>query len=103
MSTLQRTRLADFQLKVGRQLHDGFAGSWWRRSSGLIIVLAGFFVGSNFTVHLENITGARTFSALFALLGCEFLALIRHHSPWLNYFRLGFVYAIILEAFKVGS
>ena len=57
----------------------------------------------NLTVHLDNATGARTFSAFFALLACELLVLMRRRSPWLDYLRLGFIYAVVLEAFKVGS
>jgi hypothetical protein len=103
MSTLQRTRLAGLQRQIGRTMRANFGGPWWRRSSGILLLLAGFFIGSNLTVHLDNATGARTFSALFALLACELLVFMRRRSPWLDYLRLGFIYAIVLEAFKVGS
>ena len=103
MSTLQRTRLAGLQRKASQQFQASFAGPWWSRSSRILLLLAGFFIGSNFTVHLDNATGARTFSAFFALVACELLIIMRRRSPWLDYLRLGFVYAIVLEAFKVGS
>jgi hypothetical protein len=103
MITLQRTRLAGLQRKAAQQLRAGFGGPWWSRSSRILLLLAGFFIGSNLTVHLENATGARTFSAFFALIACELLLVLRRRSPWLDYLRLGFVYAVVLEAFKVGS
>ena len=103
MSTLQRTRLAALQRTAGQQLKASFGGPWWRRSSRILLLLAGFFIGSNLTVHLDNATGARTFSAFFALLACELLVLTRRRYPSLDSLRLGFIYAVVLEAFKVGS
>ena len=75
----------------------------WVPVIGLLILLLGFFIGSNLTVHLANAVGVRTFTALYALIACELLVLWRRRLPWLDNLRLGFVYAVVLEAFKVGS
>ena len=103
MSALQRTRLASLQRSLGSGLNRNFAGPWWKRSASLLLLLAGFFIGSSLTVHLNNAIGVRTFSALYSLLICELLVLMRRRLPWLDNLRLGFVYGVVLEAFKVGS
>ena len=54
MITLQRTRLAGLQRKAAQQLRAGFGGPWWSKSSRILLLLPGFFIGSNLTVHLEN-------------------------------------------------
>ncbi len=112
MSSLQQTRLSRMQTRFGRSLEEGFAGPWWRRSLLIISLLGGFLVGSNLTEHLANAVGSRTISALTTLIACELLVLLRRRvvtSPmafrWrlLDHLRIGFVYAVVLEAFKVGS
>ena len=103
MSSLQRTRLASIQRRWGSVIRRHWSGPWWRRSASLLIVLIGFFIGSNLTVHLANAVGVRTFTALYALVACELLVLWRRRVPWFDNLRLGFVYAVVLEAFKVGS
>ena len=103
MSSIQRTRLAGLQNSWGAVLRRNWSGPWWRRSASLLILLLGFFIGSNLTVHLANAVGVRTFTALYALMACELLVFWRRRLPWLDNLRLGFVYAIVLEAFKLGS
>lgn len=103
MLSLQRTRLAGLQRRVGNILSTGLSGPWWRRSFSLLSLLFGFFLGSSLTVHLAESVTYRTFSGLYCLIACEFLVLMRPKWKGLDNFRLGFVYAIVLEAFKVGS
>ena len=103
MLSLQRTRLAGLQRRVGNTLSSGLSGPWWKRSFSLISLLFGFFIGSSLTVHLAESVTYRTFSGLYCLIASEFLVLMRPKWRGLDNFRLGFVYAIVLEAFKVGS
>ena len=103
MSSIQRTRLAGLQNNWGAGIRRSWSGPWWRRSASLLLFLVGFFIGGNLTVHLESAVGFRTFTALYALIACELMVLGRRRLPWLDNLRLGFVYAVVLEAFKVGS
>ena len=103
MHSLQHTRLGGLQSRLGRSLRSGLSGPWWRRSFSLLSLLVGFFIGSSLTVHLAEAVTFRTFSGLYCLAVCELLVLMRQRWPWLDNLRLGFVYAIVLEAFKVGS
>jgi hypothetical protein len=103
MLALQRTRLAALQRGIGVKLRSGLAGPWWKRSFSLLSLLLGFFIGSSLTVHLAESVTYRTFSGLYCLLLCELLVLMRPRWRGLDNLRLGFVYAIVLEAFKVGS
>ena len=112
MTTVQDTRLSKVQQRLGRRLKPSFTGPWAQRSLVLIALLSGFFLGSNLTVHLDNAISLRTFSAMIVLAICECLVRLRsrvEQSPlpfaWhvVDNLRLGLVYAVVLEAFKVGS
>ena len=112
MTTFQDTRLSQVQKRLGRRLKPGFTGPWAQRSVVLIALLSGFFLGSNLTVHLDNAISLRTFSSLIVLSICEFLVRLRSrvkqspmplHWQIIDNLRLGLVYAVVLEAFKVGS
>ena len=112
MNTLQRTRLCEVQARLGRSLAAGLGGPWWRRSLLIIALLSGFLIGNYVTVHMSAGLGSRTHSALISLVVCEVLVFVRKrlvNSPvplsWrlLDNLRIGFVYAVVLEAFKVGS
>jgi len=112
MSTLQRTRLSRLQARLGRSLAAGLGGPWWQRSLSIIALLSGFLIGNYLTVHLSDGVGLRTNSALVSLAVCEVLVFLRKRlvtSPvpltWrlIDNLRIGFVYAVVLEAFKVGS
>ena len=112
MSALQRTRLLKVQTQLGQMVRGAVIGHWWLNSLRLIAVLVGFFSASTLTVNLASVVEIRTVSALIALGACELLALIRQlickttvplYWRLLDNLRIGFVYAVVLEAFKVGS
>ena len=102
MSSIQRTRLAGLQSSWGVLLQRSLSGPWWRRSVSLLL-LFGFFIGSNLPVYILDAVELRTYTAFYALIACELMVLGRRRLPWLDNLRLGFVYAVVLEAFKVGS
>ena len=103
MSSIQRTRLAGLQNSLGAGFQRSFSGPWWRRSASLLLLLLGFFIGSNLPVYILDAVELRTYTAFYSLIACELMVLGRHRLPWLDNLRLGFVYAVVLEAFKVGS
>ena len=103
MSSIQRTRLAGLQNRWGAGIRRSWAGPWWRRSASLLLLLIGFFIGSNLPIYILNAVELRTHLALCALIACELMVVGRRRLPWLDNIRIGFVYAVVLEAFKVGS
>ena len=103
MSSIQRTRLAGLQNSWGAGLKRSLSGPWWRRSASVLLLLLGFFIGSNLPIYILNAVELRTHLAIYALIACELLVLGRRRFPWLDNLRMGFVYAVVLEAFKVGS
>ena len=103
MSSIQRTRLAGLQNNWGAGLQRSLSGPWWRRSASVLLLLLGFFIGSNLPIYILNAVELRTHLAIYALIACELLVLGRRRFPWLDNLRMGFVYAVVLEAFKVGS
>ena len=112
MSSLQRTRLSKVQKGLGRSVAETVVGPWWLISLRVIALLLGFFSASTLTDYLANVVQSRTTTALIALAVCELLVFLRQslcknfvplHWRLLDNLRIGFVYAVVLEAFKVGS
>ena len=112
MSSVQRTRLLRAQQQIGTALTSGFTDPWRLTSLRLLALLAGFFLGNNFTQPLYSAVELRSYAALITLAACELLVLWRrracqHSVPmhWrlIDNVRIGFMYAVLLEAFKVGS
>ena len=98
------------------QLLDYFAisitGPWKRRSLGLISLLLGFYLGSNITVYFLERIGQRPFVVFSLFIIIEIITRIRSNVKaiiwplhWLaiDNIRIGLIYSIVLEAFKLGS
>ena len=99
-------------LNFWQNITYSFIGSWRRRSIGLISLLSGFYIGSNVTVYFLEKTGKRPLVVLVMVLVIELLIRSRTRVkaipwplPWLaiDNIRIGTVYAVVLEAFKLGS
>ena len=112
MNNIQNTRLFRLQGWLGFRLFSSISGPWWRITLLVFGLLFGFFVGGNLTLHIDAAVGKSTYTAFYSILVCEILVRLRSRvsssnmpSYWqfLDNFRIGFVYSIILEAFKVGS
>jgi hypothetical protein len=100
--TLQVTRYARFQRRVGTHLSQALVGSWRRRSVGLLSLLFGFIVGSNVTMYWFQKSGQqRPFAVLMVVL----VRIDQWPLSWLalDNLRIGTVYAVVFEAFKLGS
>ncbi len=108
----QRTRFRELETSVISNINGIFQGPWNQRSIGLISLLLGFYVSSNLTVYYLAKTGQRPFIAFFMLVIIELLIRIRPKSIndnnrlyWIiiDNFRVGSTFAVVLEAFKLGS
>ncbi|WP_413743849.1 DUF565 domain-containing protein [Synechococcus sp. MIT S9451] len=109
---LQLTRYACLQRQLGQQLRPAFTGPWKRRSIGVLALLIGFFLGSNFTSYYLQKIGQRPVVVLVLVLLVELMIRLRTKvvaDPWpmswlaLDNLRIGVVYAVVLEAYKLGS
>ena len=109
---LQSTR---FELLLGqlvRSLVGNLRGNWRRRSVGLLALLVGLFAGNNLTAYYLQMIGHRPVVVLIWLLVIELVVRLRSRLvaddpslTWivLDNLRIGLVYAVVLEAFKLGS
>lgn len=109
---LQATRFDRLQRQLGDLVLGGVRGSWRRRSLAVLALLAGFYGGQNVTAWWLAQLGQRPVVVLALVLLLELLIRLRSRwvngpvpLPWLmlDNLRLGFVYAVVLEAFKLGS
>lgn len=109
---LQRTRFDALQRRCGDLLLGSFRGSWRRRSAGVLALLLGFYGGQNITALWLQRIGQRPLVVVVLLVILELLVRLRTRLvadrvplAWvvLDNLRIGLVYALVLEAFKLGS
>ena len=110
---LQQTRYNGVQVAIGRSLSAAVGGSWRGFSLQLLALLLGFYLASNLTsLLLLQIPGGRPSAVLLMVLGIELLIRLRTRAvrdrPPLGWVicdnvRIGAVYAVVLEAFKLGT
>ncbi len=113
MSALQTTRFQRFSAAAGNALIGQLQGSWRYRSAVLLALLLGFYAGGNITAYvLPRFPGGRPAMVLVVVLVLEVLVrlrgrLVSGEPPllWrlLDNLRIGLVYAVVLEAFKLGT
>ena len=93
-------------------LTTSLIGPWKQRSVGLLSILLGFYIGSNLTVYFFERTGNRLLIVLLMGVIIESLIRLRTNITFkrakifiliLDNLRIGSVYAVVLEAFKLGS
>jgi hypothetical protein len=112
-SPLQQTRFNRLQLALGQGLAGLIGGDWRRISLQWLALLLGFYLGANVTSYVNaNIPGGRPAAVLLMLVIVELMIRLRSRfvraaAPlgWVlcDNLRLGAVYAVVLEAFKVGT
>ncbi|MFN9623208.1 MAG: DUF565 domain-containing protein [Cyanobacteriota bacterium] len=110
---LQRTRLERLQQRWGRVVRAQIGDRWASVSSASLALLAGIFLGQNLSsVLLWTVTGGRPMVVLGLVLSHEALVRLRSRMvddvpplAWviLDNLRMGVVFALVLEAFKLGS
>ena len=111
--TLQATRYDLLQRRIGKQLNQALIGPWRRRSVGVLALLFGFIIGSNVTMYwFQRAAQNRPAAVLVMVLILEVIVRLRSKvrpGPWplpwlaLDNLRIGTVYAVVLEAYKLGS
>lgn len=107
------TRFQQLTSLLGERLLGNLRGSWRFRSGVLLALLVGFYLGSNLTAWLlPYFPGGRPTLVLALVLIIELVIRLRARlvgrSPGLGWIlcdnlRIGFVYSVVLEAFKLGS
>ena len=110
--TAHLARYEQFQGRIGVQLTRALTGSWRRRSLGILSLLLGFLVGSNFTMYWFQRVGQRPLVVLVMVIVIELLVRARtvgKREPWplgwlaIDNIRIGTVFSVVFEAFKLGS
>jgi hypothetical protein len=108
----QNTRLEQLLSWLNRQLFGAWTGTWRRRALLLLTLLLGMYLGENLTSVWIAKFGVRPAVVLGLLVGLE--VIVRLRSRWVrepapllwclcDNLRIGVVYAVVFEAFKVGS
>ena len=109
---LQSTRFDRLQRQLGDALLGAFRGSWRRRSLAVLALLLGFYAGQNATNLLLVRLTLRPLAVLITVLLIELVVRLRTRLlvgraslGWLivDNLRIGLVYAVVLEGFKLGS
>ena len=111
--SIQKTRYEKIQKDITNNLSGFLSGNWSKRSISAFSLLLGYFlVGSNLAAYYLNEVGQRPLVVLFLLIIIEVLIRIRtsfNKSTFktllliIDNLRIGAVYAVVLEAFKLGS
>jgi hypothetical protein len=108
---LQRTRFNRAVERLGSLLLGNLRGNWRYRSSVVLALLLGFYGASNVTAFVL-IPGGRPMSVVLMVLLVEVMVRLRGRlvpaQPGLGWvvadnLRMGAVYAVVLEAFKLGT
>lgn len=110
---LQQTRFNSLQAWLARGVATAVGSSWRRFSLQVLSLLVGFYLGSNLTSFvMVRVPGGRPSAVLLMVLVVELLIrarsrAVRQQAPlaWVmtDNLRIGAVYAVVLEAFKVGT
>ncbi|MCP9848675.1 DUF565 domain-containing protein [Cyanobium sp. Morenito 9A2] len=109
---LEPTRFSRVQERLARLLFGSLAGRWRERSLAILALLLGYYAGSNLTSYFLQSIGQRPLVVLGMVVLIE--AVVRLRSHWLkgdpglgwvlcDNLRIGVVYAVVLEGFKLGS
>lgn len=112
-TSLQRTRFQRLSAALGGLLAGQLRGSWRHRSAVLLALLLGFYAGGNLTSYvLPLFPGGRPAMVLAVVLLLELVVRLRgrlvQEQPGIGWrvidnLRLGMVYAVVLEAYKLGT
>ncbi len=108
----QKTNLDKLITFLTTTFSDSFIGPWKVKSIALLSILFGFYIGSNLTVYYLQKTGQRTVVVFLMVLLLEVIIRLRNTVKtskmplkWvaIDNIRMGSIYAVILEAFKLRS
>ncbi|MEO1067699.1 MAG: DUF565 domain-containing protein [Cyanobacteria bacterium J06638_6] len=117
---MQRTRLSTLIDDLGDQLSLWLINPWRRVSLVLISLLLGYFIAVSLSAIAGQAAVQDTVVSAFLVIGAELISWLVYSRRWrdpaliktvpkplwidcLNGFKIGAVYALCLEAFKLGS
>ena len=109
---MQKTRFRDFINYLINYLNPLISDTWRKRSISLLSLLSGFYCTNSFISYLLDKAFNTVFLAIFIVLIMELSirslllskkARISILLLIINNIRIGSSYALILEAFKLGS
>ena len=109
----QRTRWQGVLSRLGGGLVGQLRRSWRTASFSILALLVGYYLGQNVTaLLLERLPFGRPVVVLLTVLAIELLVRLRSRlvgpDPSLGWvildnLRIGLVYAVVYEAFKLGT
>ena len=109
---MQKTEFRKFLHKLNQILNSIITDSWRKRSVLLISLLLGFYFTNSLLSYLLDKSINTILIAIVILIIMEFSIRLRLISEFfksslimisINNFRIGSTYALILEAYKLGS
>lgn len=110
---LQRTRLEQLQQRWGKVIRAQVGRRWATASTAMLALLGGIFLGQNLSsLLLWKLTGGRPIVVMGMVITHELVVRLRTRAitdvPSLGWvvvdnLRIGVVFALVLEAFKLGS
>lgn len=115
---MQRTRLNTLVDTTGAKIEQFFSNPWRRISLIALGLLLGFFAGSAISTTAGQAAEWDIMGAAFVVFFTELISVIvyrrdrrlqsrEYKRPLfldiLNFFKLGMIYSLFLEAFKLGS
>tara|TARA_B100001250_G_scaffold185687_2_gene159697 strand:+ start:7887 stop:8216 length:330 start_codon:yes stop_codon:yes gene_type:complete len=109
---MQNTKLKEFIASILLVINPILSDTWSKRSILLLSLLSGFYFTNSFISFLLDKSVNTIFLAVFILLIMELsirsllilkLSKLSLILQAINNFRIGSTYALILEAFKLGS
>ncbi len=112
---IQKTNYDKTITNVSSSLNNSIIGSWKKRSISILSILIGFYFVSTLMVVVLDKNDQRLLMAALSVVFVELLIRLRSiwsykkgssniiFSGFIDGFRIGITYAIVLEAFKLGS
>ena len=108
---MQKTKFSNITDQFNNLLFGFLSSSWKTKSTNIISVLIGYFLFANFVTKFISEGKNELIMVPIIILVIEFIIRIRPSSGsnlfnlWsiVDKFRIGATYAVILEAFKLGS
>ena len=108
---MQKTKFSNINDKFNNLLFGFLSSSWKSKSINIISVLTGYFLFANFITKFISEGKNELIMVPIIIIFIEIIIRIKPNSSSKFYYiwnvvdklRIGAIYAIILEAFKLGS
>ena len=108
---MQKTNFSRITFKLNNLLFGFFSDTWRSKSIGLVSVLTGYFLFANFLTKFISEGKNELIMVPIIIFFLEIIIRVKPNSKskffelWsvIDKLRIGAFYAVILEAFKLGS